>query len=54
LNRRLRPQRAEVIEGCGHFPMLEDPDAVTAIIDELLRSLDSHDRTLAATTKEQS
>jgi pimeloyl-ACP methyl ester carboxylesterase len=36
LNRRLAPQRAEVIEGCGHFPMLEDPDAVTTIIEAFI------------------
>lgn len=34
LNERLRPERAEFLAGCGHLPMLEDPDAVTNIIDE--------------------
>jgi pimeloyl-ACP methyl ester carboxylesterase len=34
LDDRLRPERAEQIDGCGHFPMLEDPDTVTAIIGE--------------------
>lgn len=38
LNRRLKPERAEVLEGCGHFPMLEDPDAVTTIIREFAAS----------------
>lgn len=32
LNSHLRPERAEVLEGCGHLPMLEDPEAVTEII----------------------
>ncbi|HEY8546481.1 MAG TPA: alpha/beta hydrolase [Acidimicrobiales bacterium] len=32
LDERLAPERAEELAGCGHFPMLEDPDAVTAII----------------------
>jgi pimeloyl-ACP methyl ester carboxylesterase len=32
LDERLAPERAERIEGCGHYPMLEDPEAVTGII----------------------
>lgn len=32
LDELLGPERAEVFDGCGHFPMLEDPDAVTTII----------------------
>lgn len=32
LDERLRPERAERIEGCGHFPMLEDPEVVTGIV----------------------
>ena len=32
LDERLAPERAERIEGCGHFPMLEEPEAVTGII----------------------
>ncbi len=37
LNGRMRPARAVVLEGCGHLPMLEDPDSVTAIISEVGR-----------------
>lgn len=35
LDRRLRPVRAEVLEGCGHLPMLEDPDRVLEIISDI-------------------
>jgi len=35
----LRPGRAEVLDGCGHLPMLEDPDAVTDLIRAFLASL---------------
>lgn len=38
LNQRLEPERAVVLEGCGHFPMLEDPDAVTAIVADFART----------------
>ncbi|MGB6059450.1 MAG: alpha/beta hydrolase [Microthrixaceae bacterium] len=38
LNDVLRPDRSEVIQGCGHLVMLEDPDAVTQIIEEFLTS----------------
>jgi pimeloyl-ACP methyl ester carboxylesterase len=34
LNDRLAPERAEQLDGCGHFPMLEEPEAVTGIIEE--------------------
>lgn len=37
LNRSLGVERAEVLAGCGHLPMLEDPDAVTAVIDDFAR-----------------
>ncbi len=36
LDETLRPERADVLEGCGHLPMLEDPDALTAVIREFL------------------
>lgn len=33
LDERLAPERAEVLAGCGHFPMLEEPEAVTRIVE---------------------
>lgn len=32
LDDRLGPERAERLDGCGHYPMLEDPEAVTGIV----------------------
>ena len=39
LNDVLDPERAEVLDGCGHFPMLEDPDAVTAVVRDFAEAL---------------
>ncbi|MFE2993898.1 alpha/beta fold hydrolase [Nocardia sp. NPDC059246] len=36
VNARLRPDRAEYLDGCGHVPMLERAPDVTAIITEFL------------------
>ncbi|WP_405139547.1 alpha/beta fold hydrolase [Nocardia sp. NBC_01388] len=38
LNRTLRPDREVFLKGCGHLPMMENPEAVTTIIDEFLGS----------------
>ncbi|NMN95523.1 alpha/beta fold hydrolase [Antrihabitans stalactiti] len=36
LNRTLNPDREEFLPRCGHLPMMENPEAVTAIIDEFI------------------
>lgn len=36
LERTLHAERVEVLDGCGHLPMLEDPHAVTALIEALI------------------
>ncbi|MBN7303149.1 alpha/beta hydrolase [Mycobacteroides abscessus subsp. bolletii] len=36
LNRTLRPDRVDFLSKCGHLPMMEAPDTVTAIIDEFV------------------
>jgi len=36
LDETLGPERTEAIEGCGHLPMLEDPEAVTTVIRDFL------------------
>ncbi|MBJ8342019.1 alpha/beta hydrolase [Antrihabitans sp. YC3-6] len=36
LNRALEPDREEFLPRCGHLPMMENPEAVTAIIDEFV------------------
>jgi pimeloyl-ACP methyl ester carboxylesterase len=43
LSDRLHPDRAVVLEGCGHLPMLEDPELVTSIIEELLAEVEAHE-----------
>lgn len=36
LGRVLHAERVEVLEGCGHLPMLEDPGAVTSLVEDLV------------------
>ncbi|MCB1251383.1 MAG: alpha/beta hydrolase, partial [Acidimicrobiales bacterium] len=36
LEARLAPEASVVLAGCGHLPMLEDAEAVTHLIEELL------------------
>ena len=38
LRARLRPERAEWLEGCGHLPMRERPALINRIIEEILAS----------------
>ncbi|WP_067703616.1 alpha/beta fold hydrolase [Nocardia jejuensis] len=42
VNLTLRPRTAEVLADCGHLPMVEDPERVTAIIQEFLVSTPEH------------
>jgi pimeloyl-ACP methyl ester carboxylesterase len=35
LHRTMHAERVALLDGCGHLPMLEEPDAVTALIEEL-------------------
>ncbi len=35
LAERFHAERVEVLHGCGHLPMLEEPDSVTSLITEL-------------------
>lgn len=47
LDRVLHAARVEVLDGCGHLPMLEDPDRVTDLISSLADEIDQSLRTLA-------
>ncbi len=35
LDQVMHPERVEILAGCGHLPMLEEPAAVTALIEAL-------------------
>lgn len=41
LSARLRPDREVVMEGCGHLPMLEDPERMTSIIEAFATDVDA-------------
>lgn len=41
LSTRLHPDREVVMDGCGHLPMLEDPDRMTSIIEEFAAGVDA-------------
>lgn len=42
LSARLHPDREVVMEGCGHLPMLEDPERMTSIIEDFTVELEPH------------
>lgn len=44
----LNTDRVDVIAGCGHLPMLENPEAITASIRELLQKTSAKERNLAS------
>ncbi len=42
LDARLRPDREITLERCGHLAMLEDPGAMTSIIEEFDSAIEAH------------
>lgn len=48
LARTLHAERVELLRGCGHLPMLEDPDAVTALVEEMVERSAARDSTTEA------
>lgn len=51
LSQRLHAERTEVLERCGHLAMLERPEAVTELIEQLLaRTADAAGHTSTSTT----
>lgn len=48
LDQVLAPARVEVLRGCGHLPMLEDPDAVTELIESLVHRISTTTSSLTA------
>lgn len=44
----LNTDRVDLIAGCGHLPMLENPEAITATIRELLQQISGQERNLAS------
>lgn len=50
LNVTLQPDRAEFLPRCGHLPMMEAPDAVTAIIQEFVTNPPARQSLVAQST----
>lgn len=46
LNATLRPDYEEYLRGCGHLPMMENPDRVSQIIDEFIGRPQTRRRTV--------
>ena len=44
LRTQLNAERLDVIEGCGHLPMLEDPEAITSLILDLEAHISAADK----------
>ena len=50
----MNADRVELIAGCGHLPMLEDPTTVTTLIEDLLAEIAERDGTAAVTGETRS